>query len=126
MLSSRYGTTYPSVTEMPEREDTKQISAQIDKRQSTSMYNEGFETKTTRYSEYPQSQNLKDGNNRCFWWILLGISCIVVIIIIPSIVYRCRKKLLRRIQPQDIEDDIAIPLSELLNEDNPLRDDDDE
>ena len=26
MLSSRYGTTYPSVTEMPEREDTKQIS----------------------------------------------------------------------------------------------------
>ena len=48
------------------------------------------------------------------------------IIIIPSIVYLCRKKLLRRIQPQDIEDDIAIPLSGLLNEDNPLRDDDDD
>ena len=124
MLSSRYGTTYPSVTEMPEREDTKPISEQIDKRKSTSMYNEGFETKTTRYSEYPQSQILKDRNNRYFWWILLGISCIVVIIIIPSIVYLCRKRLLRRIQPQDIEDDIAIPLSELLNEDNPLRDDD--
>ena len=124
MLSSRYGTRYPSVTELPEREDTKQISEQIDKRQSTSMYNEGFETKTTRYSEYPQSQNLKDGNNRYFWWILLAISCIVVTIIIPSIVHLCRKKLLRRIQPQDIEDDIAIPLSEVLNEDNPLRDDD--
>ena len=55
MPSSRYGTRYPSVTELPEREDTKQISEQIDKRQSTSMYNEGFETKTTRYSEYPQS-----------------------------------------------------------------------
>ena len=48
----------------------------------------------------------------------------MVTIIIPSIVHLCRKKLLRRIQPQDIEDDIAIPLSEVLNEDNPLRDDD--
>ena len=112
MLSTSYWSKFNPVTDISEGQDSKEISEQIDKRQSdpsqsniTSSYNQEFATQSTTYSEYPPTKKISKDNYSYFWWISLAVlSCIVVIILIISILYICRKKFIRGIEPQDIED----------------------
>ena len=132
MLSTSYWSKFSPVTDISEGQDFKEISEQIDKRQSdpnqsiiTLSYNEEFATQSTTSPEYSPKKKISKDNYSYFWWISLAVlSCVVVVIIIISILYICRKKFIRGIEPRDIEemDDSVIPLSQCLNQDNTLSD----
>ena len=69
MLSTSYWSKLNPVTDISEGQNSKEISEQIDKRQSapnhsniTSSYNEEFATQSTTYSEYPPTKNSSKDN----------------------------------------------------------------